>query len=317
MKETIQMIALAAGVLALGACSNESDEPQFETETSKYITVTTEIGNMRRVVSRVAASGNASEFEEGDKISVYAWTGSADAAPAPSDRVVDNSVNTLNGSKWTPAPQMLWKDMTTPHYFIGVYPAIAQGSALDNDLTQYAYTLNVNDQELSDLLVAVNTDGKKATDAETAVPLRFTHVMAKVVVNLEFRNQWTEGNSAENTRPEVSSVAICNAADKATVNLLTKAVTSASDLVGIAIPEVVENTTYTSVFIPQSNVRQVAIVIDGKTYTFTSKVDISFAAGKMTTINLIVGRDKIELDEVTIAPWEGGDTIDGGEAQED
>lgn len=312
MNSKIQFIALGAAVLALGACSSDNDELQ-QAEASKYITVSTEIGAM----SRVATTGNESVFENGDKISVYAWTGDKETAPAADARVVDNSINTLTDGKWTPTPQMLWKDMVTPHYFIGVYPHIEQGKGLDTDLTKFAYELTTTNQTVSDLLVAVNTTGMKATDAVTTVPLEFTHVMAKVVINLSFRNQWTEGNAEENTRPEVSSAAICNVASNATVNLLTKAVTPASDKKDITIPQVVENTSYSSIFIPQSDVRQVAIVIGDKTYTFTNNEDISFASGKITTINLIVGRNKIELDGVTIAPWEVGATIDSGEAQEE
>ena len=41
---------------------------------------------------------------------------------------------------------------------------------------------------------------------------------------------------------------------------------------------------------------------------------IPLEAGKYTTLNLIVGRNKIELGEVSINDWTEGTTIDGGQA---
>lgn len=313
MNSKIQIFALGAAMLTLGACSSNGDEPQIE--PSKFITVSTEIGTMSRVTTD--ADGSQS-FADGDEISVYAWTGKKDEAPAADVRVVNNSVNTLTSGAWVATPQMLWKDMVTPHYFIGVYPAIEQEKGLDNDLTKYAYTLNSENQTASDLLVAVNTSGKKASDAEAVVPLQFTHVMAKVIVNLSFRNQWGTDAEGNNVKPEVGSVKICDAVKTAAVDLLTKKVTATENEANdIAVPEVEKNTSYSSIFIPQSNVRKVAIAIDDKTYTFTNAEDIRFESGKITTINLIVGRNKIELDGVTISPWEGGTIIEGGEAQVD
>ena len=49
----------------------------------------------------------------------------------------------------------------------------------------------MNKQIESDLLVAVNKDGLSYNvDEQQTVPLTFTHVMAKLVVNLTYKNQW-------------------------------------------------------------------------------------------------------------------------------
>ena len=69
MKKFFYPIAFAAAVLAFGSCSNEDATP---VEPPKYITVTTEISAMTRVATD--SDGNQS-FENGDVISVYAWTG--------------------------------------------------------------------------------------------------------------------------------------------------------------------------------------------------------------------------------------------------
>lgn len=291
-------IALMSAVLALGSCNSESDGP--EASPSKYITVSTEIG----ALSRVATADNGSEtFTEGDEISVYAWTGDATAAPATTDRVVDNSINKLTGGTWVANPQMLWKSTTDKHYFIGIYPKTAE--AVD-DLTAGEYTFDVANQEASDLLVAVNPDGLLSKD--NPVKLTFDHVMAKLIVNLSYRNQW--GGT-----PTVESVKVCNSAASATVNYLTKAVTASDDgRADISLPATKANEQYTSVLIPQGGVSKIVITIGGKEYVYQHGGDIKLESGKYTTVNLIVGRDEITLDGISINGWQTGEEINGGEA---
>lgn len=302
MTNKVYYLALAAIAMSVGSCSND-DGPK----NPQYITVSTNIESMTRVTTDVES------FEEGDCISVYGWTGAADVVPAAGERVVDNSINTLSNGVWVAVPQMLWKDMLSEHYFIGVYPAIEQGNGLDNDLSDYSYKLNVADQTASDLMVAVNTVGYKATSA--SVPLDFSHVMSKVCINLTFRNQWGEEG------PEVTSVSLKNAVQGAKVNLLTKAVTpDENGHVDIAIPEIKANTSFSSIFIPQEGVREIVVLIDGKEYKYKhtdesgNSADILFEPGKYTTINLIVGQDEIALAGVSITPWAEGTLINGGEA---
>ena len=70
MKKKTYLFALMAMALTLGSCSD--NENGIGGETSKYITVSTSIGNM----TRVATDANGGQtFEEGDEISVYAWIG--------------------------------------------------------------------------------------------------------------------------------------------------------------------------------------------------------------------------------------------------
>lgn len=315
MNLEIRFFALGVVMLTLGACSSENDEPQIN--PSKYITVTTEISGMSRVATD--SDGNQS-FENGDVISVYAWTGTNKegeiVAPAKDERVVNNSHNTLSGNSWEAEPQMLWRNMQEKHYFIGVYPAIEQGKGLDDDLTKYAYTLNPADEKASDLLVAVQTDGILA--GYGSVPLAFTHIMAKVNVNLTYRNQWGVDENDQNKVPTVSSVQLPQALNKATVNLLTKEVTpDENSRVDQTLPVVAENTKYSSLVIPQSGVNQVIVVINGKNYVYTHSSDIKFESGKVSTINLTVGRDEIKLSGVTVTPWNEATDPILGEAKED
>ena len=299
MRISNSILAAMAATFVLASCSNDENGG---VEIAEYITVNTSIGSLTRTAT---ADDGTQSFAKDDQISVYAWTGSADVVNADG-MVVNNSVNTYDGTKWSASPQMLWKDMSSVHFFLGVSP-----SKEITDFTADAYTLDVTKQEQSDLLVAVNTgtDNAGFTATNTAVPLQFDHVMAKLIVNLSFRNQWA-------TTPKVESVTTGNLKSKATVNYLTKSATvTAEDATNIELPVATANTTYQSIMVPQAgNDATIAIKIGEKDYTYTGTVKLE--SGKYTTVNLIVGRDGITLGSVSINDWGEGTTINGGEAQE-
>ena len=297
MKKKTYLFALMAMVLTLGSCSD--NENGIGGETSKYITVSTSIGNMTRVATD--AKGGQT-FEEGDEISVYAWTGDATAVPAATGRVVDNAINKLTKGSWISTPQMLWKNNRDKHYFIGVYPKKAI-----SDLAAGEYVFDATKQVESDLLVAVNTDGITA-EGKQAVPLTFTHVMAKLLVNLTYKNQWgTEG-------PTVDKVVVGDAVKSATVNYLTKVVTPsavAENKANFDMPAITANKQYASIIIPQDGVQKITVVIGGKNFNYDNGTPFKFESGKVTTVNLVVGRDTITLNEVKITDWETSTPITG------
>ena len=278
-------IAATAMTTLLTGCNNDNnDAPR---EASKYITIDAAVGTLTRAT--------ATAFAPGDQVSIYAWTGSNNAVPA--QRVVDNAVNTLgtDGTQWTATPQMLWQDATTAHYFIGVHPV-----KTITDFTADAYA------DTPDLLVATSLgDGRKATDGNGIVPLMFDHVMAKLMVNLTFRNQFGGTPTAE-------SVTV-GAQPGANVNYLTKTATPAGTATIVAMTAATANIAYVRILAPQP-IRTITITIGGKAYVYNHATDFALAAGKIQTVNLIVGRDEITLGSVAINDWITGESIDGGEA---
>lgn len=289
--------SVAAALLVLAACTNDH-EPGYA--PAKEIRVDASIGQM----TRVTTDGNESAFEPGDRISVYAWLGADNNMQR---LVVDNSINTLGGDgTWTADPQMLWADNTSDHYFLGIYPE--RNGATDYDADPY--TLDFNNQTASDLLVARTT----AKPTGSAVKLEFEHVMAKLVVNLSFRNEWT-------TAPEVASVT-ATACTEATVNYLENPVevTPATGQNLVVIPFTGTSASFAGIMIPgQSGFRTINVTLEnGKVYTYTHPSGIDLQPGRYTTVNLVLGRDRIELDDagINVSDWENGTSIDGAEANE-
>ena len=292
----LRFIPLAALGLLAAACSSD-DATSAQQQAAKNITIEASIGNM----TRATTTGNTTVFDAGDGVSIYAWTGSATAVAA--DKVVNGVVNTLGADgKWTPATPMLWADMVTPHYFLGIYPARTV-----TDFTADPYTVDNTDYEQSDLLVARQTSGLTAT--LNPVSLTFDHAMAKLYVNMNFRNQW-------DAAPEVAACE-ATAAKSCTIDYLAKTYTAGTQAaVALAAKDAAEGyaRSFSGIMIPQAGFRTITLTIGDQAYTYTHTEDIPLEAGKYTTLNLIVGRNKIELGEVSINDWTEGSTISGGQA---
>ena len=191
---------------------------------------------------------------------------------------------------------MLWKDLTSPHFFIATYP--------QRDITQTNFTLDTSKQSECDVMVATNlgTDSKGIIATETAIPLAFDHLMAKLQVNLQFRNQWGESG------PTSVAVSI-NSKSSATIDYLAKSVTPTGDASYINLPSVAAAVegyakSYESIVIPVSDLKNIKIAIDGHDYIYTHDTAIQLQGGKTTIVNLMVGRNEITLGSMSIKGWE-------------
>lgn len=314
MKKYITFFVTIAATLVLAGCNKGTSAPD-----SRTITVKASIGDM----TKVSYSGDKSAFAAGDNLALFAWTGENTVIPAT--LVVNNVVNTLDGESglWKPATQMLWDDMTTPHYFMAVSPARTVTS-----FTADPYTLDpaADKFQQSDLLIATSLEGLVATS--NPVALTFDHAMAKLNVNLSFRNQWTpqaDLPAETNVEAKVDSV-FAMSKNNATIDYISKAVTATGKNVKVAMNKLA-NASWTSLVVPQEGFRSIVIALKGNdewlggngTYVFTHSADIPLVSGKYTTVNLIVGRDQITLDEkaggITITDWAAGAVINNGEAQ--
>ena len=279
MIKQISLLFTAAVLLLPAGCTKD---PAFADDG--LITVEAGIG----APTKVAYDGDKASFAAGDRIAVYAWLGSASEVPAK--RVVDGVVNTLGtDGKWTPASLMCWQNGTDAHYFLGVSPVHAI-----SDFTADEYAVAPAEYTASDLLFAANLGGVKAGDG--AVKLAFRHAMAKMKVNLSFRDQF--GGT-----PEVSTVTL-SAKTKASVNYLTQTVSATGEAASVSLPAETANSSYSGLMVPQEGVRKITVTIGGKGYVYEAGEDIPLASGQVTTVNLVVGRDKLELASgITIADW--------------
>ena len=273
------ILPAAAALLLLSGCSKDPGP-------AGGFTVEARIGSP----TKVAYEGDASSFEAGDRIAVYAWLG--DPSQVPATRVVDGVVNTLGSDeKWTPASPMYWKPVAEKHYFLGVSPVHAISS-----FTADPYALS-GDPASDDLLIATRLEGLLPGSGAVALP--FGHAMAKLTVNLKIGT----GVSAS---PVVSSVSVM-ARTSATVNYITGEITASGDASDVALAATAVpfgyTHSYSGILVPQSGVKAVTVMIDGYVYTYTAATDIPLVSGSHTTLTLVAGLSALELESVSINDW--------------
>ena len=303
----LSILASALSVLAV-SCNKDLANPEI---ASDEIRVEASIG----ALTKVAYDGDKSAFVGKDTISVYAWMG--DATAVPDKKVVDGVVNTYDGQIWNPRTQMLWKTVVDPHYFLGIAPA-----RYVKDFEADPYVQAPLDYAASDLLIATNVTGVKASDGK--VNLAFDHAMAKLQVSLNFRSQWNDGYEPVPAQENVS--VFVNAITEGTVNYLKKEITPASEVEMTALPlpaleAAPKGYTYSfsNLVVPQEGVKEIMVKIGDKIflYTYADEKGLSLERGKVTTIGLKVGREQLDLGSISINDWASGQSYPDGDAEEE
>ena len=302
MKRKYRYIALATALLALAGCNREPLPGVGE------ISVDATLGAM----TKTTGDGVHTQFVAGDRIAVYAWTG--DPASMPASRVVDGVMNSFDGTAWTPASPMLWKNAHDAHFFLGVSPVPATPIA---DFTAAPYT-TTGSAAADDLLFATNfgpgNAGLKASDG--TVSLGFQHAMARLSVNLLLRGDWTTPPAAETVQVSVE------ARNGATVNFLAQTVAVSGSVASISLPAAATvpagySLSYSGILVPQTGVRKITVNLDGLDYVCEQTADIPLASGKHTTLSLTVGRNRVEINDVSVNAWTNGADLPGGEVLPD
>lgn len=302
----LSILALAFSVLAV-SCNKGPAAPEVPGE----IRVKASIGEL----TKVSYDGEKSAFAAKDTISVYAWMDSATEVPAK--KVVDGVVNTFDGQVWNPRAQMLWKTVVDPHYFLGIAPA-----RYVNDFKADPFEQDPLDYAASDLLIATNLKGVKASDG--VVSLAFDHAMAKIQVNLNFRSQWNEQWGALPAQKDVK--VLVKAKTVGTVDYLAKEITASAQaqagdlpMAALATPAKGYTYSYSNLIIPQGGVVEITVMV-GETafvYNHADEKGISLESGKLTTVNLIVGREQLDLGSISINDWTSGQSYPDGDAEEE
>ena len=287
----LSILALALSVLAV-SCNKEAGKGDPGGAAGEIRVSATVNG-----ITKATTDGAVTTFVNGDKLSLYVWTGDHTAVPA--DPWINGEVNTYNSETklWEPKDLMKWKNLTDAHYFLGVYPARAITSFTADSYQQ------TGSYEKDDLLVAtILGEGVKASVAP--VPLNMDHLMAKLNVTLRFRDQW-------GGIPDEVTVSV-KAAATGTVDYLSKTITPGNDIVDLSFPYGAgEN--HSALIIPQESVKEVAILVNGSKFIYTHPTSIPLTKGHVTTLPLVVGKDAIVLaDEgITFEGWTAGELPEG------
>ena len=268
MKIMKRLMGCAAAILALTACSESEDLLAAYHSDSKAVHITAQVGKASADgFTRSNPLGDAkkqTEFNENDEISVQ-----ADGQSAVTYQ--------FNGSEWLPKESskfLKWEKETMN--FTAYYPATFNGTI--NQPTEY--------NKEADLAAAdfMSFSGPKTNtndNKRNQLTLTMNRLMARVVVEIAaFNDQYANAT--------VNSLSICG----------VKAYKQEKD--GKSYFYALIDPKYTSSTAPFLSLE----VKDGEsTTTETLTTTPTFKAGNSYTYQLTVGKNKIAVSGITVAPW--------------
>lgn len=280
--QIVKMLAVAALFGGLTACNNELTEPQADQVPENAVRITASINNPFATTRSMPLGTveDQAKFKEGDEI--FVRTGS-----------LQHATYRFDGTAWTPkdGKYLLWKgDQET---FQAFYPA-EWGLAGVNRVT-YPYP---TDQSSKDKIAKADLMQDGLSQAKTKEALHFTmgRFTARLIVKIAgFKSEFPADAKVENVKFHNQTYGT------------PATYTPYADGRGEA------GSTYTVLVRDASADHTVSLTVGSKAMTAKLQ-DYSYDVGKSYTYNLTVGKEKLEVGEVTVADWTGREVIPGGEA---
>ncbi len=214
------------------------------------------------------------------------------------------------------ADPMLWKNATTPVNIIAYAPYVANVT----NLAAMPFSVQA-DQSVEGALVASDLVGYYQTgfvpgsslSTLNAFNIAFTHCLSKLTVNLTYGNQYPEG-----ARPTVEKLEVTNVKSQVTYNAATFSTSLEGDP-GNLKAAMVKADSYEAIVVPQPIAAATKLVLitlsDGTKLSYTTPAEQIFSANKHYTLNLRIGKDKLEVVSVTVENWQTGEPIADGDME--
>ena len=283
------MITLAAAALlgGLTACSDKLDQPRADQVPENAVRITASIGNPF-AATRSMPLGTEEEqgkFKEGDEIFVRTFSS-------------QRATYRFDGTAWVPkeGEYLLWK--WNDDSFDAYYPAEWGLAVVDG--VSYAHP-HPTDQSSTEKIAKADVMQGSLNKAKTKEALHFTmrRLTTRLIVEIAgFKSEFPGDAKVENVR------------------FLNKANASAPlrTYIPYAKGEGKTGSTYTVLVPWNAEYNTISLEVDGK--AMTAKLQENrYDIGKSYTYRLTVGKEKLEMTEVTVSDWTGSAVIPGGEAK--
>lgn len=264
--------------------------------------------NKIRIEASMGTRATLTDFEEGDKISLYAveYNGEEVADLQIAGNYLNNEEVTYNGSAWVPARSLYWSE--NPCDFYGFYPRQELG-ALEDILFNVATDQSVDSTpealggyEASDLMWA---KAEKVSKEDGAVHLAFHHMLSRLKVEI------VRGVEYEGELPKNIEVHIYNTATTARVNWRIGSLEKYlySDVKTIKMHQV-DGDTFEAIIVPQFIERStplVEVTMEGIAYLLN--YSMSFRPGMQHTVTVTLNtspdQEKIDISiDGDVGGWE-------------
>ena len=275
------MLAMASCVIA-ASCSN-TEEQIFPEEVKKSVSFTASMRNLSRATE--------TEFEENDKIAVYAVQEdeSGNTILKSSGNYADFVTYTYQGGKFVNEQGIVCPSDFGVRYF-AIYPSTAGTNVPTSKFYVKTDQSASGQYTLSDYCTAVSD-----VTMEKNVNLVFSHRMSHVIVNLE-----GEGIGTGTPTVKLNNV---NTGCNIDVNANTFTAFESRNTVYCT-----DNGTnsYKAIIVPQTIKKGssfITVVLNGKEFVLEAESDIVLASGKQQVFNLVIKNGEIVSFTGSILPW--------------
>ena len=282
----ISMLAAAALLGGLTACNGKLDKaPRADQVPENAVRITASIGNPFSATRSMplGTEEEQTKFNVGDEIFVETF---------PSQRATYR----FDGSAWTPkdGKYLLWKrDMEK---FGAYYPAEWGEKVFNHEIYHHP-----TDQSSTEKIAKADLMFGGLNQAKTKEALHFTMYRrtTRLIVEIAgFKSEFPGDAKVENVRFHNKSNA---SAPQRTY-------------IPYAKGEGKMGSTYTVLVPGDAAYNTISLEVGGK--TMTAKLQENrYDIGKSYTYRLTVGKEKLEMTEVTVSDWTGSAVIPGGEAK--
>ena len=210
-----------------------------------------------------------------------------------------------NSGTWTPESQALWKNAKSP---VGIYAYAPHVSGADDHKSvEFSIPSNQTGGTSSADFLWCSMPGFVPADklVNQKLNITFRHVLVKLKVNLTFGNQFGDSHSVKDVILNGTSSKIkCDLAGS-TISDLDQS--SSNDISMCNTSDYV----YEAIFFPgkgqKSGARMLTVVMsDSKAYNVTIDSDLELNSGYAYTMNVKVGKDKMEAGSVNVIEWQPG-----------
>ena len=297
MKAKYLSMAALALMGALASC--QSDDDFTVARPDNAVSVNFSVGSLQATTRSNAAATDDTQrqFNQGDQIAV---------STNDQEAVLFQCTSTENQTWTEAAPNkfLLWTQKTLT--FSAYYPATT-GTSMTT-FTVPADQSSVDKIALADYMTRQQNISRPEGGSD--IQMQLERKMARVIVRISgFGSQYDDDEKT------VSNVSIYSEASGIADG---NPEGSSTEIQPYAQGDGGQGSTYTALVVPgygDSGARFIRLT-DGEYSTLLVKGIPELEAGNSYTFNLVVGKNRIEVESVTVQDWTTGETLDGGQAVE-
>ena len=297
MKAKYLSMAALALMGALASC--QSDDDFTVARPDNAVSVNFSVGSLQGTTrsNAVATDDTQHQFNQGDQIAV---------STNDQEAVLFQCTSTENQT-WTEAVSNKFLLWTQPMLTFSAYYPVTTGTSM-TAFTVPADQSSVEKIALADYMTRQQVISRPEGGSDIQMQLK--RKMARVIVRISgFGSQYFDDQKT------VSNVRIYSEASGIADGNPTG---STTEIQPYAPGNGGQGSTFTALVVPgygDSGARFIQLS-DGEGSTLIVKGIPELEAGNSYTFNLVVGKNRIEVASVTVTDWTTGETLDGGQAQE-